>query len=348
MKQTLLHIIPLLLMLFLFGCRKDLCYIHDQHSLGYRLELLLDWETVWERPYGFHWEDSWEENWFNSSYHAIRPKEAQGLSVILYGPGNDEIELARISQQHIPIDQPRFSTDEDACALLFYNDDTEYIHLKEMSTLVEAYATTRTKTRPGFSDINSGEATVSQPDMLYSCFIDNYMPQKTEGYTPVEIIMKPLVFTYALRIEIEKGAEHVSMARGALSGMAEGVYLHSGVTSQNAATILFDCEVNEDNVSALVKSFGLPDFEDSYFNRSSDPERAPNILILDLKLNNGNTLQYEFDVTELLDAQPCGGVIKLDGIVVESGEIGEGGSGFEADVDEWGDSVDCDLPLDDN
>ena len=39
-----------LLLVSLTGCRKELCYRHDEHSWGVRVNVVPSWEQVWERP----------------------------------------------------------------------------------------------------------------------------------------------------------------------------------------------------------------------------------------------------------------------------------------------------------
>ena len=51
---------------------------------------------------------------------------------------------------------------------------------------------------------------------------------------PRNLTMHPLVFTYLVRYEFSHGVEYVSLARGALSGMAQAVWLNSGHTSDEA------------------------------------------------------------------------------------------------------------------
>ena len=38
-----------LVMASLAGCRKDLCYNHDEHALTVKTDIAADWEREWER-----------------------------------------------------------------------------------------------------------------------------------------------------------------------------------------------------------------------------------------------------------------------------------------------------------
>ena len=144
--------------------------------------------------------------------------------------------------------------------------------------------------------------------MLYGEWIERYEAKPTEKPVTLPAKLQPLVYTYLIRYEFAQGLEHVVLARGALSGMAESVYLQDGRTGDETATILFEGKLKGFGVEARVKSF-------------------------------------EFDVTEQVAAQPRGGVITVAGLAVTDDEAG-GDAGFEVEVDGWGPYEDIELPLD--
>lgn len=55
---------PLLLALLLLtatGCRKDLCYNHDEHSYSVKTVVQASWVQLWERTYSVDWEELWKD-----------------------------------------------------------------------------------------------------------------------------------------------------------------------------------------------------------------------------------------------------------------------------------------------
>ena len=70
-------------------------------------------------------------------------------------------------------------------------------------------------------------------------------------------------------------------------------------------------------------------------------------LNLEVRLHNGAMKTFEFDVTDQVKAQPRGGVIIVsDGLVITDEEGAAGSdSGFDIDVEGWGDYIDIPLPL---
>lgn len=339
--KTLL-MLPILVLLSA-GCRKDLCYDHDEHSFGYRLQIESLWEREWERPYGCDWKSDWPPVGLDFPYDALRPSEAEGIAAVLYDEQQGSLVYRR--EIHMPTDGGHLVTEPATRALLFYSDDSEYIIFNDLASSAHATATTRTRTRASFAQLHASERTVSPPDMLYGHYIGDYQPQRVEGYLPLEVTMRPLVYTYIIRYRIESGAQYVALARGALAGMAESVYLHDGSTDDNCATLLFDCSLSDYGAEARVMSFGVPGFPDSYYTGRAGEQEHCYDLNLELRLTNGRMLTFEFDITEQMKHQPRGGVITVSGISISDTDGKAGGSGFDATVDDWGEQKDIDLPL---
>ena len=157
----------------------------------------------------------------------------------------------------------------------------------------------------------------------------------------MDVTMHPLVYTYLIRFEVSKGAEHVAQAKGALAGMARGVQMHDGRTTKDVATVMFDCQIVDSSfgVMATVKTFGVPDYPNPNYTRG---ERKYGVA-LEMLLKNGNFQQHDFDVTEQVENQPTGGIIVIKGIEID--ETRDESKGFIIGVDGWGDVVDVPLPL---
>ena len=206
-------------------------------------------------------------------------------------------------------------------------------------------ATTRVRTRASYtgnSYADDDEPTLTPPDMLYANYYDSYIAEKVVDPTDVEVTLQPLVFTYKVRYEFKEGLKYVSMARGALSGMASSVLLVTGETSADAATLLYDCEVTDFGVRALVTSFGVPGFPHPNYPTRETGKHSLNLEIL---MKNSKTITFEFDVTDQVKAQPHGGVIVVKDIVITEEDGKQGSGGFDVVVDDWGDYEDIILPL---
>lgn len=347
MKQRLWIIVfSLLAAIFLFtGCRKDLCYIHDEHSPSVKVHAVADWELEWERSYrseatlmnSYNWKEMWLEI-FRYTYDELRPQSATGIRAIVYGADT------YYSESNLTPAGGKLPLREGKHTVLLYNNDTEYIVFDGLSSSVSATATTRRVVRSSLMELHSGEHTMNQPDQLFGCFLEECIGEKTLEKVEVPVTLRPLTYTYLIRYEFSKGLEYVALARGALAGMAEKVYLNDGHTDENAATVLFDCDLTDFGADVRMRSFGVPNYSGDHYTRV-DGTPAYYTLNLEVRLTNGKMLSYDFDVTDQVNVQPRGGVITVSGIEVSDEDGTEGRGGFDVSVDDWGEWVDVPLPL---
>lgn len=329
-----LYLLLWLLPLGLGSCRQDLCYNHDEHSTSIKVEPVFTWELDWERAYAQHWPEQWNPTW-KQSYESLRPQPATGVRALIYHQdGNYE-------ENNLELSDDRLSARPGIWELLFYNNDTEYILFDKVESVASATATTRSVNRTGFAALHPEERTMNPPDMLFGHSIESYEPERTLEAVQLPVPMRPLTYTYYIRYGISKGREHVALARGALAGMAERVYLKDGHTDDRSGTILYDATVSEEGAEAVVKSFGVPNYPGDHYTRA-DGSAARFTLNLEVRLKNGEFQKFNFDVTDQLLGQPRGGVIQVDGIEIKAPT---GGGGFDVEVEGWGDQIDIPLPL---
>ena len=334
----------LMMLMMAVSCNhKELCYDHDSHSERVEYKLELDFDCEWE--YNIESNIDWEQVWkpeYGISYDDIRPKEPEGVRVHIFNEDDRTETVRNLTKQNATI---RFNQ-EGHYDMLFYNNDTEYIVFEGLESFNTATATTRGVNRATYRGNSlmtraTKEVTVNPPDMLFGAYMDDIKVEKSTKADTMEVMLKPLVFTYLVRYEIAKGAELVSLARGALAGMAKGVNLGNGRTSVEDATVMFDCDMLGDfGAQALVKSFGIPDYPNPNYSRGP----CQYCLNLEVRLTNGKLQQFEFDITEQMEKQPHGGVIVVSGIEIDP-NISSGGGGFNIGVDGWGDAVDVPLPI---
>ena len=338
-KFFILHFSLFLLLVLLAGCRKDLCYNHDEHAMTVKVHAAVTWEQEWERAYDHQWTDEWDDGWA-LDYDDLRPEIADGVRVVIYADEGESLGQTNLEAGggHIS------SLPEGTHDLLFYNNDTEYIVFSGFEAAAGATASTRTVTRSGFESLHAEERTVNQPDMLYGHFEDDHEAQRTLEPVELPVEMRPLVYTYLVRYEFSHGLQYVALARGALAGMAESVFLTDGHTGNDAATVMYDCQLTDYGAEAQVRSFGVPNYPGDHYTRA-DGTPATYHLNLEVRLGNGEYKTFEFDVTDQVIGQPRGGVITVSGIEVTDEEGTAGGGGFDVDIDDWGERQDIVIPL---
>lgn len=151
---TMMYCVVALLLVVCTGCRKDLCYHHDDHSLAVKLYAVSTWTQDWERTYGYNWKESWLDE-FRYTYDALRPDKAGGIKAIAYGSDDYYGEL------NLPAEGGKLPVREGKHAVLLYNNDTEYIVFDGLSASTSATATTRTLSRASLGALHKGELSIS-------------------------------------------------------------------------------------------------------------------------------------------------------------------------------------------
>lgn len=321
------------------SCRKDLCYNHFRTA-----SVSLDWEYAWERDYGMQHAAVWNDAFMGFQYNSLLPSCPTGVTLLVYGEdnGTPSIQFLGVNGSDVNLGEG------GRHSLLLYNNDTEYIVISDLGTLPRARASTTGRSRSSLTtitELHPDDRTINPPDVLFASFVKDMPEIGIHESSPVSVCMQPLVYTYIIRYEFEHGREHVALARGALAGMAESVYLRDGVTSEQTATLLYDCELTDYGAVAKVRAFGVPGFPDEYYGRASrDGQAHLYTLNLEVRLTNGKTKEFTFDVTPQLAKQPRGGVITVKGVRVEDNE-NLNDSGFDVTVDDWGEHEDIDLPI---
>ena len=346
MKRYLYLYIVALASLVATSCvHKELCEDHRDHAHRYHIQLAADYRLDWEEMNAMNWISNWPDNY--KPYDDLRPDVPGGLRV------RHSNKMGDYGVDNISATGGYVNLFEGYNDILIFNNDSEFHSFVYGDDGVEVRATTRTKTRASFTSssfANPNEVTRAVPwDILFANFIENYYAEKTLGPVDISITLQPLVFTYLVRFEFAKGLEYVAQGghEGALSGMADGVNLNTGDTSDVAATILFDnadyeCIYRTDyGIEAIVRSYGLP----GYPNVNYPTRNNKNALILDIKLKNGTVVRKEWDITDKIASQPHGGVVVIPGIEIEESQGTQGSGGFDVEVDDWGPVNNIPLPL---
>ena len=352
MKRHVIYmLLGLSILTSLVSCNhKDLCYDHRDHAHKHHINVIADYRLDWEENYGGpDWKSTWPAYYL--PYDGLRPSKPSGIRVVNYQEGVGS------NTHNIGADGGVVTLYEGYNDILLYNNDTEYIvfNRSDDGNGATTRATTRTRTRSTYN-ATPGEETMTAPDMLFASYLEDFVVEKRPTPLDVEVTLQPLVYTYKIRYEFESGLQYVALARGALSGMARSVLMDKGITSEEAATILYDCEIvgknsndsKEDTTEglygarAIVKTFGVPSFPNTNYPASCT---GSHFLNLEVMLANGDLISFDFDVSEQIHAQPHGGVIVVKGIVIEPEEVTSSPGAFDVEVNDWGEWEDIILPL---
>lgn len=330
--------------LLLTACdHKDLCFNHPEHATRCQTRIEVSYNLRWEipAPDGRNWSDDWPAD-FGISYTSLIPATPEGVRVNAYDRNG------MLTSRHLPAHGGIVDLAPGDNSLLLYNDDTEFIIFDNLTNTVSAKATTRARSRTGFRgnilDTKSDddpEYTVSPPDPLFGHYVEQYTQERLLTPGTLEVKLQPLVYSYYVRYEFTRGIQYIGLARGAMSGMAASVYLIDGHTGNDRATVLYDCTVGDNAVEAVVRTFGIPNYPNNEYTRAD----AFYGLTLEVRLKNGKMLSFSHDVSEIVARQPHGGVIVIKGLEISDEAGNESGSGFDVDVEGWGEYEDVPIQL---
>lgn len=334
-----------LLIPFLTSCdHKELCWDHWDHAARHQVNFQAEWDRTWEYTHdGVNWQNEWHNYDFSRNYEDLLHEKGSGIRSQVYTDGHDN------DLQNHPADGGIVYMTPGEHQILFYNNDTEYIVFNDISLLVNASATTRTRSRSSYHgntkapqyETRAEEVTVNPPDPLFAKYIESYTAEKSIEPPTENITLRPLVFRYLIRYHFKSGAEYVMLARGALAGMAGSVFLTDGHTDAEPVTVLFDAETEMWGVEAVVNTFGVPNFPNPDYTRAEFYG-----LNLEVRLRNGYILNYDFDITEQIARQPRGGVIEVYDIEIPEDVANEEDKGaFGVAIDDWGEYEDISFDL---
>jgi hypothetical protein len=311
---------------------RELCYDHNEHAYRYQVNIKAEYEQEWQYPSkpSKDWAEIWPDT-FSLSYSELKPYLPSGLRVLLY-------DSIRYDKQNVDRSGGIVYLTEPEKSILLYNNDTETILFNDEEDKQLAVATTRSVTRGLYqgntystmNDINGKQ----EPDVLYVTYVPSYFPISAVKAPVLNVLLKPVVYTYYIRYEFEYGAQHVALARGTLAGMAGSVNLHTQIAGDDLVTVMFDAKSRSFGVDSYVRSFGLP----------QDLSKVENQLIgeytcalnLQVTMFNGKYKTFEFDVTDQVVSQPKGGVIVVKGLRIEDEEAEGDLDGGLVEVDDWG------------
>ena len=309
-----LESVSLVILLFVLeSCREDLCYNH-----------------FGEADVSFQWPET----------PSSQPEFPEGVTMMVYDDYSGQYTENFIKPTGCNVNFGSCS----ASSILIYNNDTECIRFFDLSSPTSAYATSVAADRQvseSLRKLHPDEPALSPPDMLYAAYIEAIPDVGKHEKLELPIDIKQLVCTYEVFYEFEYGRIRVTLARGALAGMAETVLLHNGATPRGGATLLYDCDLTEEDVRATVLSFGVPGYP---FGGTVAREARRNTLQLEVKLSNGKIKEFVFDVSDQLADQPRGGVLHVSGLRIEDDESSSD-SGFDVDIDDWDNQEEIDIPV---
>ena len=347
------HIAPmmfvaLLLTSLITSCQRKPLYLvpHGNVSIA-TAEYDIQLELLW----GANWQDEWQypsESWNEDIHGRIGYTIPTGVHTIAYQLDDEFNRFRWHYDRHIGIQGGRVQlATKEYYDMLFYNDDTEWIHFIDRggNDYRTFNVTTNTNSRVQYTRNYSG---YNQPDQLIGTLVsevyvsddpDDYIMERNEDGSityvyKMDVTLHPYTFIYLYQIILrnnrtDEGDVIVTSAEGlTANGLASGTDLftrrtHSSVvslTQDYVAPLVTDrlltlpdgTQETADIMGARIQTWGLPNVNPlEALTRGGTEPQDSTFVGVGLRLHNGYTYVMQKNVTEQMKDRPAGGVITL-------------------------------------
>lgn len=315
-----------------------------------------------------NWEAKWTYRWDVSVNGPLGYVEPEGMRVHVY-----HIDASGEHKNHSEInfygntaDIPVFYGTYD---LLFHNNDSDVLLFRsaEGSDEIESYTRifsrglresapvlTPSQKEAVRSEVKAPdeEPVALMPDGLFALYDRKHVI--TDNLTEYDYVdgkyviriegeLNPRTYIYLIQVHLLNNGDRVigSPSGAAVTGMAEGVNLCTGITSSTTVSVpmevLFDAE--KDMFGAKMYTFGIPGCN-PYDAGSVAASDSKHFLVLNVMYGNGTYKNIRTEITDQIRALPLGGVVTVELDVNDfPPEGGSAGGGFNALIDEWDEEV---------
>jgi hypothetical protein len=207
-----------------------------------------------------------------------------------------------------------------------YQGNNIYFRNEADRDLIEAYCNTQVRTT--YTRSFPEEKTTNEPEGLFYTGKHNRCVAGSGDI--ITIAPESRLYRYTFEIRNIEGAEFIRETRGAISGMSGSFFIGRNQLNQVPSTVLFNATVDKVNgkIVGSFRTFGRLDTENNFTIEILYPS------------NTSGILQYTWDVTgQINQAGHFDIVIENPGKIVIPDEGGEAASGWDVDVEKWGEET---------
>lgn len=255
----------------------------------------------------------------------------EGVRVIFY---NEEGEGHYVF--NIPSNGGTVNVPKGKYSVLMFNNDTEYIAIRNVERISTIQAYTSLLIKAGNTRGFPLQSIVNTPDLFYRYLQTGY--NVNDNTSSVFIQAAPLckVSNYTIKVLLI-GSQYVSSGTGYLSGLAGSYYPGLDSLAATSSAVMTDLGLKgADTLVFKINTFGI-----------SKAESRENIFRVSLTLINDSTRDFDFNITEALNASlnelnktktDIGVRVEInlsDTIKVEPVTTGGTSSGFSTTVTDW-------------
>ena len=364
----------LVLLVTLCGCQID-PPLHLRRYAETSVDLVIDInvDMMWQ----IDWKAEWDFAWNEVVLGPLGYSEPASIRMHTYALGpNGERRSHLVNNFHGTAGRVNIVT--GVHDMLFHNNDSEVLLFRADDDLADQHSYTRI-IASGLQDShpvqtlqqkaagntkaddewNLEESVAFQPDELFRMYDPAYWVsddlndyEYIDGHYVLRIegSMDPGTFIYLIQVRLNNNNGRVigSMGGAALTGVAEGVDLMSGITHTETVSVPFDVYINReadpDLLGARVLTFGIPGCNPYDKASVAAAPQGQHFLVLNVTFQSGRYKNINIDITDKIRELPTGGVITLD-IDVDDFPPGPddpddpGSGGFEALIGDWSEEV---------
>ena len=342
--MTLQALIPLLNVLLVATSCGIEPPLHLRRAVDVAVNLEMDMEVQAELMWQVDWETRWEYEWNTEVNGELGYSEPEGIRMHTYtlGPDGQRVSsqtynfLGLKAQAPVTVGVHDFLFHSNNSSVVLFRSDGEMGHVEAYTRVissglreslpVQTIAQKRAATKAD-TDEPEDEAVTFQPDELMALYDPGHViSDRPEDYDLVDgryVVriqgnMHPATFIYLIQVHLNNNNGRVvgSMGGAALTGVAEGTDLETGLNNLVAVSIPFDMFVNReadpDLLGGRVLTFGIPGCNPLDEASVVAAPEGKHYLVVNITYENGKYKNLRADITDQLRALPTGGVIDLE------------------------------------
>lgn len=269
------------------------------------------------------------------NWDAEETQPAQGMRINLFPLSDTGSRYA----DDLPSDGGKVKLTENAdyfCLAYDYFGSTNiYFRSENDRDFAEAYCAPMT--RATYTRAFPNQVTVAEPAGPF--YIDRVQSFVADGTGDLNYYPDDVLETFTFEIRGVVGAQYITATRGAITGMSGSYFLATGLLAMQPSTVFFSAVKDGpgEKITGSFSTFGSLDLNNDF-----------TIEILYPSGDNG-IVQATWDVTEKVRAAQH--IPGTPDIIIENDKIapiipsGDGGSGFDANVEEWDREITVPLPV---
>lgn len=319
--------------------------LHLRKAVEASVSLEMDMEFQAEMIWQVDWETRWEYEWSTEVNGELGYSEPEGIRMHTYtlGPDGQRVSSQTYNFMGLKAEAPvtvgvhDFLFHSNNSSVVLFRSDGELGHVEAYTRVISSGLRASLPVRTVAQKMSVGtkadvsdpenEPVTFQPDELMALYDPGHViSDRPEDYELVDgryVVrikgnLHPATMIYLVQVRLLNNDGRVigSMGGAALTGVAEGTDLETGLNNQVSVSIPFDVFVNKEAdpnlLGGRVLTFGIPGCNPLDDASAAAAPEGRHFLVLNITYSNSKYKNVRVDITDQLRALPSGGVIELE------------------------------------